>query len=186
MFLTGSIKFLKVKRVYFLILLSIILFLPFFILAETIFFYPPNIAVPKNTTFFLPLKINSANNLFAVSFDLSFDSSLVEYVSTTEGNFLSQGCGTAMLVRETSPGRLVFGLTRLGVSCGGVSGSGTITTLNFRSMGRDGVSNLIFSNNSLCILNGTACDYIAGVWTNTTVMVQESPGPCPAGTSQYR
>ena len=166
-----SIKFLNVKRTYFFISFLLILFLPFITSAQTVFFDPSNIQVQKNTNFSLPLKIDSVNNLFAISFDLNFDSSLIEYISTTEGNFLSQGCSTALLVTPSSPGKIIFGLTRLGSSCGGVSGSGTIATLNFRSLNQDGISNLTFSDNSLCLLSGTSCNYITGTWTSAIASI---------------
>jgi len=173
-----SSKFLNTKRTCFFVSFFLILLLPFFASAQTIFFNSPNIRVQKNTNFFLPLKINSVNNLFAISFDLNFDSSLIDYVSTTEGNFLSQGCNTSLLVSLSSPGKLIFGLTRLGTSCGGVSGAGTIATLNFRSLNQDGISNLTFSNNSHCLLRGASCNYVTGTWTGATVTIG-TPGTTP-------
>ena len=149
----------------------ILIISPLFLSAQTIFFEPQNINVNTNTQFGLPIKISAVNNLFGVVFDLDFDSNLLDYVSTQEGNFLNQGCSTSLMTNNSTPGKLIFGLTRLGVGCGGVSGSGLIATINFRSKSQNGIANLSFSNNSLCILVGSSCNYITGTWNPATVTI---------------
>lgn len=161
----------RIKKRYLGISLFFSLLLPLLLSAQTTYFEPDNINVNINTPFSLPLKIKDVQNLFAINFDLNFDANLLEYVGTQEGDFLKQGCSTVLMTNANTPGKLIFGLTRLGASCGGVSGSGLIATMNFRSKSQNGIANLTFSNNSLCILNGASCNYINGIWNTATVTI---------------
>jgi len=77
----------------------------------------------------LDVKALQMNGMFGVAFDLVYPSGALQYVSATQGGFLTPG-QTSLQVVESSPGRLVIGDTRLG-SQGGVSGSGVILTLDF-------------------------------------------------------
>jgi len=157
--------------------LFFLMLLPFFISAQTVFFEPQNINVNPGAQFSLPLKINNVNNLFGAVFDLNFDSNLLEYVGTQEGYFLNQGCNTVLMTNSNTAGKLIFGLTRLGAACEGVSGSGLIATIKFNSKSQNGAAALTFSNNSLCILNGSSCNYITGVWNSATVTIG-NPAQC--------
>jgi len=174
---------MKKLRYHFYLLLLIILFLPFFVFAQSLFFETSNISAPINSTFSLPLKISTTEQIFSISFDLNFDPSLVQYVSSTEGSFLNQGCSTALLATENPAGKLIFGLTRLGSACGGVAGSGTVVTLNFKSLGQAGTSALAFSNNSACVLNGAGCNDLTGTWTGATVVIGTSGASNPPAIS---
>jgi hypothetical protein len=178
-FLGKSIKIIKSRIICFLIACFLFFFIPIVILAQTPFFDPQGAAVDKNTDFSLPLKINSISNLFGVNFDLNFDPTMFEYIGATEGGFLSQGCGTSLMVAPGGSGRIIFGLTRLGSSCGGVSGSGMIATINFRSLGKEGAGTFSFSNNSLCILSGSSCTYAAEPWPSATVTVMSEVDTAP-------
>jgi len=144
---------------------------PVLVFAQTVYLEPQYLEVQRNTNFSLPLTIDSVTNLFGVNFNLNYNSSLISYINSTEGNFLNQGCQTSMMITENPVGKIIFGITRLGASCGGVSGSGTIATLNFKSLNQDGIADTSFSNNSLCILNGTNCDYVTGTWVPATITV---------------
>ncbi|MBU1102671.1 hypothetical protein KJ853_03400 [Patescibacteria group bacterium] len=141
------------------------------VLAQTVSLTPSSQNVARSTNFSLTVNISSVTNLFGVAFDLNFNPSLIDYVSATEGTFLSSGCQTSLMTAENPAGKLVFGITRLGASCGGVSGSGALATLSFRSLTIDGSNTPSFSNNSLCLLSGSACNYITGTWSSATVIV---------------
>ena len=149
-----------------------------FALAQTVSLDPQTIEIEQGTNFSLDLDIESASDLFATGFDLDFDPSLVEFVSANEGSFLSQGCDTTLMVAEDPPGKLIIGLTRLGALCGGVSGSGSLMTLNFKTLDQAGVNDFSFSNNFLCILEEQDCNYITGTWTGSLVIITDSLAVC--------
>ena len=142
--------------------------------AQTTSLMPASLEVEENADFSLTLEIDSVSDLFGISFDLDFDSSLVSFVSIDEGNFLSNGCQTVLMFDNSSASKLIVSLTRLGASCGGVFGSGTLMKLNFKSLGQLGVNNFSFSNNSLCLLDGSSCNYVTGAWLPTTVTINHN------------
>ncbi len=146
------------------------------VLAQTSNLTASNERVNANSEFSLVLTIDSVSDLFGVAFDLDFDPSLVSYIDVDEGTFLSEGCQTSLMTAENPPGKLIVGLTRLGSSCGGVSGSGALMTFHFQSLSQEGISNFTFSNNSLCILSGGECDYITGAWQGDSVIIAQRAG----------
>ncbi len=158
----------------FIIVSLIIIFSLFYsnsVLAQTVSLSPSSQNVARSTNFSLTINISSVTNLFGVAFDLNFNPSLIDYVSAIEGTFLSSGCQTSLMTAENPAGKLIFGITRLGASCGGVSGSGILATLNFRSLTQDGSQTPSFSNNSLCLLSGSTCNYITGTWNSAAITV---------------
>jgi hypothetical protein len=94
----------------------------------------------------LDLRAQQVTGLYAIAFDLVYPSELLVYAGVTEGPFLG-GVATSLQVEETGAGRLVVGLSRLGAN-GGVSGSGTLLTLEFQSRGSAGGGSLAFEKNS--------------------------------------
>ena len=155
--------------------------------AQSVNLVPQTAQIANNATFSLTLNIASASNLFGMAFDLNFNPSLLDFISATEGNFLNQGCQTSLMTAENPAGKLIFGFTRLGAACGGVSGSGTLATLNFQALNQLGTASLTFSNNSLCILSGSNCNYIAGTWAGAAVTVatasDTTPPAAPTGVT---
>ena len=145
-------------------------------LAQTISLSPQSIEVEQNSNFSLTLSINSVTDLFGVPFDLNFDSSLVSFISANEGNFMSQDCATSLMVEEKTASKINIGYARLSADCGGVSGSGDLMTLNFKSLNQAGVNNFSFSNNSLCLLDDGICKYVDGLWNtaNATIIATQS------------
>lgn len=159
------------KKIYLALLVLSFLFLPIKLLAQDITLTPASLQVAPNSNFSLTVNIASVSNLFGAAFDLDFNPVLIQFVSATEGNFLNQGCQTSLITSENPAGKLLFLISRLGASCGGVTGGGTLATLNFRSLGPAGTANLSFSNNNLCLLSGVSCNYITGNWSGTIVIV---------------
>ncbi len=153
--------------------------------AQTIRLVPTSIQINQNSNFSLTVNIESVTNLFSIYFDLDFNSSLISFISATEGTFMSQGCQTAFMTAENPPGKLIVGLTRLGESCGGISGSGTLMTLNFKSLAQSSTSNLSFSNNGLTVYNSGAFYDITGNWVGGSVTVNlggdTTPPAAPSG-----
>jgi len=150
-----------------------------FAFAQTVSLTPATSNVSAGANFSLAVNIASVTNLFGVAFDLGFSPSLLNYVSATEGNFMNQGCSTSMMATQNPAGKLIFGITRLGQGCGGVSGSGTLATLNFQAQGTAGTSALTFSNSQFCLLSGSACNYINGTWNGASVTVQGTGDTMP-------
>ncbi|MEA3344259.1 MAG: cohesin domain-containing protein, partial [Patescibacteria group bacterium] len=157
-------------KVLFSVFLGLLFFSPVF--AQTIRLVPQNIETDLNSDFSLTLEVESVTDLFGVAFDLSFDPSLITFVSAEEGDFLSSGCATSLLTSESPSGTIIAGLTRLGSESGGVSGSGTLITFNFQSLSKAGTNNFSFSNNSLCIFSDTGCDYQTGTWVASSVTIE--------------
>lgn len=169
------------RKNFLIILISIFLnFFYFnFILAQTVSLSPSTLQISRNSNFSLTLNISSVNNLFGLAFDLDFNPNLIDFISANEGNFLNQGCQTSLMTAENPPGKLIFGYTRLGASCGGISGSGTLATLNFVSLNQTGTSAISFSNNKLCIFSNENCNYVTGTWIGANVNVTTSGDTIP-------
>jgi len=149
-------------------------------LGQSISLSPASLEKKPNNTFSLTLNVSSVTNLFGVAFDLNFNPSLIDFLNATEGNFLNQGCQTSLMTAENPPGKLIFGYTRLGSSCGGVSGSGTLAILNFQTLNQTGTASLTFSNNKLCLLQNQDCNFVLGNWTgaNINIILDNTP-PSP-------
>ena len=94
---------------------------------------------------------SEADGLFGFQFDLSFDDSILEYQSITEGTFLNNnGADTTFCIDpSTSTAGLIknYACTRLKANgqVVGVSGTGTLATVTFRVLST-GASSLTLSN----------------------------------------
>ena len=133
---------------------------------------PASSEVEQNKEFSLDVNVSNVENLSGVAFDLNFDPSLVSFASTSEGTFLSQGCNTSLQagLGPNNNGKLIVGITRLGSSCGGVSGSGSLMTLNFKSLTKAGTNNFSFSNNDLFNSSAPPDNHIPSVqWMPSSV-----------------
>jgi hypothetical protein len=144
--------------------------------AETISIIPRNVSAAANSDFSVGINAQSASGLFSVYFDLDFDPSAVSFISANEGTFLSQGCQTSFMTGENPVGKLIVGLTRLGEGCGGVSGSGQLMTLNFRTLSRNGSFNMNFSNSGLTVYTGGTFNDSIGSWIGTSVAIGQTSG----------
>jgi hypothetical protein len=119
------------------------------------------------TTLRLDLTATQLSGVYGLGFDLVFPDSLLAYSSSTEGTFFA-GTGTTFQVKESEPGRLVVGISRLG-AVSGVSGSGTVLTLVFTSRGTAGSGSISFQKNSAFNSSGGP---ISGInWAGGTVTV---------------
>lgn len=170
------VKTLWLKHCRCLVIL-VVLSWPLTTLAQAIFFETANVDVQKNTVFSLPLKVNTAEAVFAINFDLNYNPALIQFINATEGNFLNQSCQTSLMATENPAGKLIFGLTRLGASCGGVNGSGILATINFKSLNQAGAVDLSFSNSAMCVLSGASCNFVTGAWTGSVVNIKAAGSP---------
>ena len=119
-----------------------------------------------STTLRLDVRAEQVTGLYGVAFDLVYPSTALSFVSGAEGAFLG-GTQTSFQIHESSPGRLVIGVTRLG-AVAGVAGTGTLLTLQFGSRGA-GTGSFFFEQNTAFNASGGA---IAGVtWRGGSVTV---------------
>ena len=83
------------------------------------------------TTLTLSLESDTVDGLYAIAFDLAFPSDLLDFVSITEGSFLSGDHEqTTFQFSVSADGILVVGLSLLGPLPGAV-GSGSLLTIDF-------------------------------------------------------
>lgn len=88
----------------------------------------------STTVLTLQVDANQLTDLYGVSFDLRFPTAALTFTGFTEGGLLNAGgAATSAQVVESPPGNLVVGISRLG-AVGGVTGSGTLLTLNFSAV----------------------------------------------------
>jgi len=166
------------KRLIILSALAFSMILPVAASAQTVNLSPATSNLGQNQNFSLELRVSSVNDLFNPAFDLSYNPSLIQFISATDGGFLSQNNTTPifMLTSATTPGTLVFGATRLG-QVGGVSGSGVIAILNFRTLTADGQTTLHFLNNDLMDSNLSP---IPAAWQDGTVIISTPDFTAPS------
>lgn len=131
----------------------------------------PDPAVPG-----LPLALNvqvaDVADLYAWQFTLSFDPAILQATSVVEGGFLASG-GTTFFGAgsiNNSAGTITFTFDTLIGSLPGVSGSGTLATLNFDVV-QAGTSALTFSNTLL--LDSDLVDISAQVLNGSVQAVPE-------------
>jgi hypothetical protein len=106
-------------------------------------------------------------NLFGVAFDVVYPTSALAFLQGVEGPHLG-GEPTSFQILEASPGRVVIGLSRLGAT-GGVSGSGTLMTLEFRSLGVAASGQMAIENSNAFDPNAAAIPDV--IWSGGTVTV---------------
>jgi hypothetical protein len=166
------------KKIYLFLIILIIFGAAGAAQAQTVSLTPASVQANQNSAFSLNVNI-SAENLFSVYFDLDYNPSLMSFAGATEGTFMSQGCETAFMTAENPAGKLIVGLTRLGESCGGISGSGSLMTLNFNSLTQNGATNLTFSNNGLTVYSGGTFSDIIGTWIGGSAIISQTVDTTP-------
>lgn len=91
---------------------------------------PPQLILSPGATFSLDVDIQGASDVYAFQFNLSLSSTLISPVSLTEGSFLLSG-GSTFFVPTTRAGQISGVADTLLGSVPGVSGNGTLATLDF-------------------------------------------------------
>lgn len=91
----------------------------------------------------LAVEARQVTALYGVAFDLGYPASVLSYQGATPGDFLAQGGFQVSLQVAEESGNLIVGVTRLG-DVPGATGTGTLVTLRFRSIG-SGTGSLSFS-----------------------------------------
>lgn len=97
----------------------------------SVFVSPQTLNVTANQFFQVNVSISSATNLYAWEFKISYNTSLLGIISITEGDFLNSSRDTYLVPEATSPdGHVLEGCTSL-TNVAGVSGNGTLATVEF-------------------------------------------------------
>jgi hypothetical protein len=108
----------------------------------SLFFNPRAIDVLVGDTVTFDIKVSSIANLYGYQFDLNYDPAILEFVSLTDGAFLS---ASPFCVGYNASFGLIKNVacTRMGAS--GVSGSGTLKTISFKAKAA-GIGSIWLSN----------------------------------------
>lgn len=109
----------------------------------------------------LAVEAREVAGLYGVAFDLGYPASVLAYEGATAGEFLAEGGFQVSLQVAEESGNLIVGITRLG-DVPGASGSGTLATLRFRSIG-SGTGALSFSRTQAVDAGGRAIGAIGFV-----------------------
>ncbi len=121
----------------------------------------------------LSLEVKDVGKTFYVAFDLTYDPKVVDYVEATEGTFLNRNGMDPTSFQSVSgnngQGKVALGLTRLG-QVGEVSGSGTLLTFLFKTVG-PGTTTLSLTNPK-GFKNIKDQDVTIDTWGEGTVTVQ--------------
>ncbi|KKS67552.1 MAG: hypothetical protein UV36_C0006G0002 [Parcubacteria group bacterium GW2011_GWC2_42_6] len=146
------------------------------IIPATVSILPASTTVVVGLQVTVSIDIDNVEDLFAVAFDLVFDSDILSFVSAQKGTFLEQdGFATdlsASFLRDPQeniidPGRLIVGYSRLAGQGGsiGASGSGNLMTLTFEAVAT-GTSSLAFQKTHFF---NSSLDEILTNWNNGLV-----------------
>jgi hypothetical protein len=143
--------------------------------AITVTVNAPAKVAANNYQFNVPINISQVSNFYGCQFDVLFDSTVLQYVSTTWGQIGAtsmSGNGTASS-NNIAAGDQRFLVSLSGLSSG-ISGSGTIATIRFQVIGNIGQSSTINLSNG--ILSDFTAQSIPATWINGSVQVSVIPG----------
>ena len=105
----------------------------------------------EGDNFTIHININDATDVLSYGFDILYDPGVIQYISATEGNFLSENGAISTSfnseLENGNPGKIVVGATRLTVPPSGVSGSGLLFDLTFHGLAT-GSTQLSFDSTS--------------------------------------
>ncbi len=106
----------------------------------------PKTVKSVGATFTVHVRIDNGSNVFAIPFDINYDPNILEVTGLREGAYLKKGGGQTTFLNsvDKARGKITVGLTRLG-RIGGVSGSGSIMSVDFKAL-RRGTASLSFTN----------------------------------------
>ena len=99
--------------------------------ATTIFVNPPTSTVAYGKNFVINIEISDVSDLYGWEFKLRWNSTLLDALTVTEGNFLKQGGSTFFWPKiNNTEGYILVDCTLLG-NVPGINGSGTLATVKF-------------------------------------------------------
>jgi hypothetical protein len=118
--------------------------------AATIGVQPSAVATPPGQLANLAIHVDSVSDLYAWNFDLTFDPSILEAISVTEGGFLDSGGSTFFIPGDIDNvgGDISFNADTLEGAVPGVTGSGDLAEVQFLAIA-PGTSAIDLANLSL-------------------------------------
>jgi general secretion pathway protein D len=121
--------------------------------AVNLAFQPSQVDVTLGEEFTIDLVVEGVSDLFSAGVQLSFDSSILEYVDSDRGGFLSSdGADATFTAAPSGAGGVATGMSRIG-NVGGLAGSGPLGTFTFRAVG-EGQTSISISAGTLRGLDG--------------------------------
>ncbi len=130
--------------------------------AETISVQPSTLNVTDGQTFSLDIDIVNITDLYAFQFDIGFDPTILAAVSVTEGSFLPSGGSTIFFpgTIDNVGGTITSNADALVGAISGVSGSGTLASIEFDAIGTGtsaiGLANVFLLDSNLNSITASA------------------------------
>jgi Cohesin domain len=138
--------------------------------------------VNTGSNFSVTVDISQVSNFYGVQFDLRYDSMILQYVSTAWGQIGStqiSGNGTTQSAAVAGGRRFLLSLNNLS---SGISGTGTIVTIQFNVIGTtQQTASFNLANGIISDFNANA---IAASWTGSSVTIVATQGGNITTTSQ--
>jgi lamin tail-like protein/cohesin domain-containing protein len=142
-------------------------------------------------TLIVSVEVESVDDLYAYGFDLDYDSSLLNFVSASEGGFLDgDGAGTSFNaeLENGNEGTLVVGSARMTSPPSGAQGSGALFSVDFVVAG-EGDGSVVFGSGSfMSDVNGDLPVSFGGGSFSVGGVVELNPvtsGMAEGGDSRY-
>jgi len=156
--------------------------------------YPSSIEASPGENFTIEIRIDpNGAEIYGVQYDLYFNPNILNAISQSQGNFLSQdGANTIIPVNEINNtiGKIEYGESRIGVE-EGVKEAGVISSISFEVIGT-GTSGLNLSNVILSDLNATPIEatiesgiVVVGAPATPATAASPAPSPAPSPTPTY-
>jgi len=145
----------------------------------------------EGANFTVTISADNASDMMGYGFDILYNPSIIQYVSATEGAFLSQNGATSTSfqsgLENGTAGKIVTGGARLTVPPSGISGSGELFTLTFKALSA-GSTQLAFDTESF--VSGVSGDVTAAFDTTSVTVNAASIDPVSnlvvsEGTARY-
>ena len=153
--------------------------------------YPSSIKASPGENFTIEIRIDpNGAEIYAVQYDLYFNPDILNAISQSQGNFLSQdGANTIVLVNEINNtiGKIEYGEFRTGVE-NGVKEAGVISYISFEVIGTGTsglkLSNVILSDPNVTSIEATIESGKVNVSAPATPATT-APSPAPSPTPTY-
>lgn len=149
--------------------------------ATTVSIQPPSSTHSVGDSFSLGINISDVTDLYAFQFDIGFSPSILEVTGINEGTFLS-GSGTTNYIPgiiDNTAGTVTFIADTLQDIIPGVTGSGTLATIDFNALDIGRTSMVSLSN--VVLLDSNINDISASIKNgNITINPAVIPAPEPA------
>lgn len=150
------------------------------VLAVPILSIEPSVTtVSAGSVFAVDVDITDAVDVYAFQFDLGFDQTALSVESVSEGSFLSTGGATFFIPGsiDNSAGTISSTSDSLLTAISGVSGNGTLVTVNFRA--------LVPSTSTLSLFNFIVLDsqlsgIVASVEAGSVIVTDSTSVPEPS------